>query len=75
MSITEIHDAALKLNEEDRSDLLAVLLDSLDGADPNDSNDDSLTEARRRGEELASGKVKGMTEKELMDEIRASRTR
>ncbi len=75
MSIAEIHDAALKLNEEDRSDLLAVLLDSLDGADPNDSNDDSLTEARRRGEELASGKVKGMTEKELIDEIRASRTR
>ena len=75
MSITEIRDEALKLSEEDRADLAATILDSLGGADPHDSNEDSLTEARRRGEELASGEVQGLSEDEVLGEIRASRKR
>ena len=75
MSITEIRDEALKLAEEDRADLVASILDSLDGADPNDSGEDSLTEARSRGEELTSGQVKGLSEEECLADIRASRKR
>ncbi len=48
-----------------------MILESLDGADPNDSNEDSLTEAIRRGEELRSGKVKGVSAEEFLAEFRA----
>ena len=75
MSITEIRDEALRLDEEDRAELVASILESLDGADPNDSDEDSLAEARRRGEELASGDVKGLSEEECLADIRSSRNR
>jgi hypothetical protein len=75
MKLSEIGIEALKLNEGDRADLAAMILDSLDGADPNDSNEDSLTEAIRRGEELWSGAVVGLSKEELLSEIRASRFR
>jgi hypothetical protein len=75
MKLSEIGIEALKLNEGDRADLAAMLLDSLDGADPNDSDEDSLTEAIRRGDELWSGAVKGLTKEELLNDIRASRSR
>jgi hypothetical protein len=52
-----------------------MILDSLGGADPNDSDEDSLTEAIRRGDELWSGAVKGIPEEEFMREIRAMRAK
>lgn len=75
MKLSEIGIAAMKLSEGDRADLAAMLLDSLDGADPNDSDEDSLTEAIRRGDELWSGAVKGIPEEEFMREIRAMRAK
>lgn len=75
MSITEIRDEVLRLDEGDRAELVASILESLNGADPNDSNEDTLTEARRRGEELASGDVKGLSEKDCLADIRSSRNR
>jgi putative addiction module component (TIGR02574 family) len=75
MKLSEIEAAVMKLDEGDRADLAAMILDSLDGADPNDSDEDSLTEAKRRGEELWSGKVKGIPEEEFMEEFRALRAK
>jgi putative addiction module component (TIGR02574 family) len=73
MGVSELQAAALKLSEEERADLIGSILDSLPGPDPNDANQDSLTEAILRGEDLKSGQVKGLTEDELLSEIRASR--
>lgn len=75
MKLSEISALAMTLDEGDRADLAALILDSLDGADPNDSDEDSLTEAKRRGEELKSGAVKGIPEEEFMAEFRAMRAR
>jgi len=75
MKVTEIGEEAMKLDEGDRADLAAMILDSLPGADPNDSNEDSLTEAKRRGDELWSGAVKGMGKDEFLAEFRARRQR
>ncbi len=61
MELAEIEVQVMKLSEEDRADLAARIWDSLDGADPNDSDEDSLTEAIRRGEELWSGAVVGLS--------------
>lgn len=73
MKLAEIEVQVMKLSEEDRADLAARIWDSLEGADPNDSDEDSLTEAIRRGEELWSGAVKGIPEDEFMREMRAMR--
>jgi len=75
MKLSEIGAEAMKLNEGDRADLAAMLLDSLEGADPNDSDEDSLTEAKRRSEELWSGAVKGIPEEEFMEEFRVMRAK
>lgn len=75
MKLSEIEAAVMKLDEGDRADLAAMILDSLDGADPNDSDEDSLAEAKRRGEELKSGAVKGIPEEEFMAEFRALRAK
>jgi putative addiction module component (TIGR02574 family) len=73
MGVSEIQAEALKLTAEERAQLVGSILDSLPGADPNDSDHDSLAEAIHRGEELKSGKVTGLSEDELMSEFRASR--
>ena len=75
MTLSEISALAMTLDEGNRADLAALILDSLDGADPNDSDEDSLTEAKRRGEELRSGAVIGIPEEEFMAEFRAMRAR
>jgi hypothetical protein len=75
MKLSEIGIEVMKLNEGDRADLAAMILDSLGGADPNVSDEDSLTEAIRRGDELWSGAVKGIPEEEFMREIRAMRAK
>jgi putative addiction module component (TIGR02574 family) len=75
MKLAEIEKEVMKLSEEDRADLATMIWESLDGADPNDSDEDSLTEAKRRSEELWSGAVKGIPEEEFMAEFRAMRAR
>jgi len=75
MKLSEIGIEVMKLNDGDRVELAAMILDSLEGADPNDSDEDSLTEAKRRGEELWSGAVKGIPEEEFMREFRAMRAK
>jgi hypothetical protein len=75
MKLSELGVEAMKLDEGDRAELAAMILDSLDGADPNDSNEDSLTEAIRRGDELWSGAVTGIEKEEFLNEFRASRAR
>jgi putative addiction module component (TIGR02574 family) len=73
MTLNEITAEALKLEPDEREELVALILDSLDAADPNDSDEDSLTEAIRRGEELRSGSVEGIPMEEFVEEFRASR--
>ncbi|MGB6223629.1 addiction module protein [Haloferula sp.] len=75
MKLEDLGAEALKLDESDRAELMHLIMDSLEGADPNDSDEDSLTEAIRRGEELRTGKVEGIPEAEFMDEFRAERER
>jgi len=75
MKVAEIGEEAMKLDEEERAELASMILESLDGADPNDSDEDSLTEAIRRGEELRSGKVKGVSAEEFLAEFRAERAK
>lgn len=75
MKVAEIGEEAMKLDEEERAELAYMILESLDGADPNDSDEDSLTESIRRGEELRSGKVKGVSAEELLAEFRAERAK
>ena len=75
MKLSEIGIEAMKLNDGDRAELAAMIFDSLAGADPNDSDEDSLTEAKRRGEELWSGAVTGISKEDFLTEFRASRTR
>ena len=65
----------MKLDESERAELMHLIMDSLEGADPNDSDEDSLTEAIRRGEELKAGKDEGIPEAEFMAEFRAERER
>lgn len=73
MGLSELQAEVLKLTAEERVQLVGSILDSLPGADPNDSDQDSLAEAIHRGEELKSGKVNGLSEDELMSEFRAAR--
>ncbi len=73
MGVTEIKDLALSLEGEDREELAALLVHSLDSADPHDSDEDSLTEARRRSEEISSGKVVPLSEDVFWDGVRNDR--
>jgi hypothetical protein len=75
MKVAEIGEEAMKLDEEQRIELASLILESLEGADPNDSDEDSLTEAIRRGGELRSGKVKGVPVEEFLAEFRAERAK
>ena len=75
MQAIEIGAEALKLNEEDRADLVSLILDSIEGPDPNDAGSNSLEEAIKRGEELKSGAVGGVPEKVFLDEFRNLRAK
>ena len=75
MIATELTSKILALGDEDRAELACLLIDSLDAADPNDFDSDSVTEATRRLEELDSGKVIGITKEELFRGIQADRGR
>ena len=73
MTLKEITAEALKLEPGESEELVALIVDSLDGADPNDLDENSLIEAIRRGEELRSSAVEGIPMEEFVEEFRASR--
>jgi hypothetical protein len=73
MQAAEINEAALQLSDEEKTNLVVLILDSLGGADPNDSDDDSLSEAIRRGDEIRSGSVDPIPEAEFMKLVRSDR--
>jgi len=73
MQVEDLEIEALKLSDEEKSNLVSSILDSLDSPDPHDSDQDSLTEAVRRGDEIRAGEVEAIPEKEFMDEIRSLR--
>lgn len=75
MSVAEITAHLLQLSVEDRAEITGQLLDSLDAADPNDFDSDSLTEAIRRSEELKQGIVQPITEEELWRSVNEFRGR
>lgn len=75
MSVAEITTQLLQLSVEDRAEITGQLLDSLDAADPNDFDSDSLTEAIRRSEELKQGIVQPITEEELWRSVNEFRGR
>jgi len=72
MSAADLREQLLKLSEEERVELTALLIESLEGADPNDADQDSLAEARKRGEEIASREVQPLNEDECLGDIRVS---
>lgn len=75
MKLAEIGAEVMKLGEGERAELAGMILDSLDCADPNDSDGDSLREAIFRGDELKSGVVKGVEKDDFLSEVRGSRSR
>ncbi len=60
----------LSLDDADKAEVIGLLLDSLAGADPHDADLDSLSEAIQRGEELASGAVRGLSKDEFWQGLR-----
>jgi hypothetical protein len=75
MSATELTALVLQLDESERSQLMDVLLDSFDAADPNDNDLDSASEAIARSQELGSGAVTPMSESDFWASVRADRGR
>jgi putative addiction module component (TIGR02574 family) len=73
MQVKELEAAALELSDEEKSNLVSTILNSFDSPDPHDSDENSLTEAIRRGDEIRSGALAAIPEKEFMDEIRSLR--
>jgi putative addiction module component (TIGR02574 family) len=65
MSVAEIQKNASSLPEKERAKLAAWLLDSLPPAAGDDASAESLEEADRRREELDSGRVQPVPEKEF----------
>ena len=75
MSAVELTSLVLKLDPSERAELMGALLDSLDGADPNDSDLDSVQEAIARSRELDSGVVQAKSESEFWSAVRAGRSK
>ena len=70
MIAPELRDRLLSLDAATQAETAGWLIDLLDGADPVDEGGDSLGEAMVRGEELSSGKVKGLTLEEFRKGLR-----
>lgn len=75
MDAARIGAEALKLSPEDRAELAAMIVASLDDADPNDAGGGSLEEARARGAQVRSGEVEPIAEEEFLAEFQARRGR
>ena len=73
MIAPSIRQEILSMDDEDRAEIIGLLLESMDGADPNDANLDSVSEAILRSEELDSGVVQALSQEEFWRSIRAGR--
>lgn len=73
MTAAEIIAYALKLDEAGRVEVLNSLLASLDGEDFDDDEEDSVTIALRRSNEIKLGLVKTITAEELWQSVNESR--
>lgn len=69
MSVADIQKNASALTEKERAKLAAWLLDSLPPSAEDDAGDESLEEAARRREELDSGRIQPVPEKEFWASI------
>ena len=70
MIATELQAQLLALDEDSQVETAGWPIDLLDGADPTDSEMDSLSEAISRSEELSSGRVKGLSREEFCHQLR-----
>ena len=73
MSLAEIKQSATRLEEREKGDLAAWLLDSLPPHSDDDAAADSLHEATRRREELDSGSAQAMSADEFWATIERER--
>jgi hypothetical protein len=75
MSVAEIRKSAANLPVAKRAKLAAWLLDTLPPASDEDAGADGVKEAARRREELDSGEVSPVGEKEFWSGIERERKR
>ena len=75
MLTAEITQHVSKLGYGDRSELVGLLIDSLDDDSIDDDGEDSLTTAIRRSAEMKSGEEPGITVEELWASVQAGRKR
>lgn len=66
--VEEVVQRALALGEQERAEVAARLLDSLESADT-ETEDTWATEIERRAAELESGAVQGVSWEELRDRL------
>lgn len=77
MLAAEITELVKKLDYGDRAELAGLLIESLDGEDFEDEDEeaDSVTIALRRSEEMKSGRDPGISLEELMAGVQACRAK
>ena len=71
MTSTAIEQSVLRLPKPDRAHLVHLLLDSLDDPAETDIQELWLNEARRRADEIDSGKVNLVSGENLEQQVRA----
>jgi putative addiction module component (TIGR02574 family) len=71
MSLQDLEKAALNLSLEERARLAHRLLHSLDELSDEENEKLWLQVAERRVQELRSGKVKGISTEEVLNDVRA----
>ena len=71
MDPTAIERSALRLPKPDRAHLVHLLLDSLDDLSETDIQELWLNEARRRADEIDSGKVKLVNSEDFERQVQA----
>lgn len=78
IDIAALEEQILSLDRKDRGRLASKILESLEGADDDISEEENIKlwaeEAARRNEEMESGKVKGIPYEEVIKELRAKYT-
>lgn len=75
MLTAEITNLVSKLSYGDRSELIGLLCDSLDDHGVDDTEEDSVTTARRRSAELKSGDDPGMSVDEFWAAVKEDRAK
>lgn len=75
MLTEEITSIVSRLSYGDRAELIGLLFDSLDDHGAEDTEEDSITVARRRSAELKSGDDPGMTVDEFWAAVKEDRAK